>query len=142
MIDGSVGCAAAKVCHWVLLDSYIVWMYLLMCICKLYVCILSFCACSHVILKHDVTVDMIFWSLPQAPDHHILELHIKPDYHRFLIGRQGASITRVREQFGAHVVFPRKYSDDDSDVVTVIGTKEKAEAAKAHLQKLVKELVS
>ncbi len=77
----------------------------------------------------------------QALQHHTLEIHCKPEYHRFLIGRQGANIRRVRDQFGAHVIFPQKSSDDDSETVTIIGPKEKAEAAKAHLEKLIKDLV-
>ena len=38
-------------------------------------------------------------------------------------------------------MFPNRSSDDDPEVVTIIGRKEKAEAAKNHLEKLIKELV-
>lgn len=78
----------------------------------------------------------------QAQENHILEIRCKPEYHRFLIGRGGANISKVRDQFGARVMFPHKSSEDDSEVVTIIGRKEKAEAAKQHLLKLIKELVS
>lgn len=37
----------------------------------------------------------------QAQEHHTLEIRCKPEYHRFLIGRQGTNIRRVRDQFGA-----------------------------------------
>ena len=70
-----------------------------------------------------------------------MEIKCKPEYHRFLIGRQGANIRRVRDQFGAHIIFPQKSSDDETDTVTIIGPKEKAEAAKGHLEKLIKDLV-
>ena len=38
-------------------------------------------------------------------------------------------------------MFPNRSGDDDPEVVTIIGRKEKAEAAKNHLQKLIKDLV-
>ena len=48
----------------------------------------------------------------------------------------------MRDQFGAHIIFPQKSCDDDTETVLIIGMKEKAEAAKAHLEKLIKDLVS
>lgn len=38
-------------------------------------------------------------------------------------------------------MFPQRNSDDDAETITIIGKKEKADAAKEHLLKLVKELV-
>ena len=40
------------------------------------------------------------------------------------------------------MIFPQKSTDDDAEVITVIGRKEKAEAARDHLKKLIKDLVS
>ena len=48
----------------------------------------------------------------------------------------------MRDQFGARILFPQKSSDDDKEVVMIIGRQEKAEAAKEHLQKLIRDLVS
>ena len=39
-------------------------------------------------------------------------------------------------------MFPQRSGDDDPEVVTIIGRKEKVEGAKSHLEKLIKELVS
>ena len=39
-------------------------------------------------------------------------------------------------------MFPNRSGDDDPEVITIIGRKEKAEAAKNHLEKLIKDLVS
>jgi polyribonucleotide nucleotidyltransferase len=75
-----------------------------------------------------------------AIENYTTELKCKPEYHRFLIGKGGAKIRRVREQLGARVVFPQKDSGDDTDTVTIIGTKDKVEATKEHLMKLIKEL--
>ena len=38
-------------------------------------------------------------------------------------------------------MFPQKSTEEDSEVVTIIGRKEKAEAAKDHLLKLIQDLV-
>jgi predicted PilT family ATPase len=76
----------------------------------------------------------------QAQLNHTVEIRCKPEYHRFLIGRGGANIRKVRDQFGARVIFPQRNSDDDAETITIMGKKEKAEAAKDHLQKLIKEL--
>ena len=40
------------------------------------------------------------------------------------------------------MIFPQKGSDDDAEVITIIGRKENADAAKAHLLGLIKDLVS
>lgn len=50
-------------------------------------------------------------------------------------------LNQVRDKFQARVLFPQKGSDDDVETITIIGRKENAEAAKAHLQKLIKDLV-
>ncbi len=77
----------------------------------------------------------------QAEENHTIEISCKPSYHRFLIGRGGANIRKVRDKFGARVMFPQKSSEEDCDVVTIIGRKEKAEAAKEHLLQLIQDLV-
>lgn len=48
----------------------------------------------------------------------------------------------MRDEFGARIIFPQKSSEEDAELVTIIGRKEKADAAKAHLEKLIKDLVS
>lgn len=70
---------------------------------------------------------------------HTAEMRAKPEYHKFLIGRGGANIRKVRDNTGARVVFP---SNDDSDqhLITIIGKKEGVDAAKIELETLVKEL--
>nr|XP_054769281.1 vigilin-like [Lytechinus pictus] len=67
------------------------------------------------------------------------DVHAKPEYHRFLIGRGGANIRKVREETGARVVFPNN-NDDDQTLVQIIGTKEAVEEAKKRLASLIKDL--
>lgn len=67
------------------------------------------------------------------------ELHAKAEYHKFLIGRGGVNIRRVREKTGARIIFPS--DQDPEDVITIIGKKESVEQAKAELEGLIKNLV-
>lgn len=67
------------------------------------------------------------------------EIRAKPQHHRFLIGRGGANIRKVRENTGARIVFPTQ-SDEDKELITIIGKKEGVEAAKQELMKSIKDL--
>jgi dihydroxyacetone kinase-like predicted kinase len=65
-----------------------------------------------------------------------VEMQVAQKHHKHFVQRRG----QVRDQFGARVIFPQRDSDDDAETITIIGKKEKTEAAKEHLQKLIKEL--
>ncbi|XP_071500490.1 vigilin-like [Diadema antillarum] len=67
------------------------------------------------------------------------DVHAKREYHRFLIGRGGANIRKVREETGARVVFPND-KDEDQTLIQIIGTKEAVEEAKKRLSSLIKDL--
>ena len=79
-----------------------------------------------------------FWS--QETNSYTLEIRAKPQHHRFLIGRGGSNIRKVREHTGARIVFPTP-SDEDKELITIIGKKEGVEAAKQELLKSIKDLV-
>lgn len=67
---------------------------------------------------------------------HTAEIRVKPEYHRFLIGKRGASIVKLRESTGARIIFPAE-EDIDQHTITIIGRKEAVEKAKAELEKRV-----
>ena len=69
------------------------------------------------------------------------EVKAKPEYHRFLIGRGGANIRKVRDSTGARIIFPNS-TDADQESITLIGKKEAVELAKVELESLIKDLVS
>lgn len=79
--------------------------------------------------------------LIQKEASHVSEVKAKPEYHRFLIGRGGANIRKVRDSTGARIIFPNS-SDADQESITLIGKKESVEMAKAELEMLIKDLVS
>ncbi|CAG2166840.1 unnamed protein product, partial [Oppiella nova] len=70
------------------------------------------------------------------------ELKIKPEHHRYLIGKNGANIKKVRDNTGARVFFPtgKEESPADRDSVIISGKKEEVTKAKALLEDMVRDL--
>ncbi|XP_062252395.1 high density lipoprotein binding protein a [Platichthys flesus] len=70
---------------------------------------------------------------------HTAELRAKPEYHKFLIGKGGANIRKVRDSTGARIIFPTA-EDKDQELITVIGTEEAVRDAQKELEELIKSL--
>lgn len=68
------------------------------------------------------------------------EIKAKPEHHRFLIGKNGANIRRVRESTGAQILFPTEKEKDGNDTIVIVGRKEEVAAAKKELEEMVKGL--
>ncbi|XP_007910050.1 high density lipoprotein binding protein a [Callorhinchus milii] len=67
------------------------------------------------------------------------ELRAKPEYHKFLIGRGGANIRKVRDNTGARIIFPTA-DDQDQELITIVGTEEAVKDAQRELEILIKNL--
>ncbi|KAJ8338206.1 hypothetical protein SKAU_G00371720 [Synaphobranchus kaupii] len=67
------------------------------------------------------------------------ELQAKPEYHKFLIGRGGANIRRVRDRTGARIIFPSP-DDPEQELITIVGREEAVRQAQRELETLVKNL--
>jgi polyribonucleotide nucleotidyltransferase len=75
--------------------------------------------------------------------HHTEEVHVKREFHRYLIGRQGAERAKLQDALGVRLFFPRPTelsANPEDDVVTIVGKKEACQAAKAKLLERVKQL--
>uniref|UniRef100_A0A673JG04 Vigilin n=1 Tax=Sinocyclocheilus rhinocerous TaxID=307959 RepID=A0A673JG04_9TELE len=70
---------------------------------------------------------------------HTVELRAKPEYHKFLIGKGGGNIRKVRDSTGARIIFPTA-EDKDQELITVIGTEEAVAEAQKELEALIKSL--
>jgi len=68
-----------------------------------------------------------------------IEVKAKPQHHKFLIGRGGIHIQKIRDDTGARIIFPGA-GDNDKESITLVGTKEAVEAAKKDLEGRIKEL--
>ncbi|KAM4041294.1 vigilin [Anomaloglossus baeobatrachus] len=67
------------------------------------------------------------------------ELRAKPEYHKFLIGKGGGNIRKVRDQTGARIIFPTA-EDKDQQLITIVGTEEAVKDAQKELEILIKSL--
>uniref|UniRef100_A0A8C9VF01 Vigilin n=1 Tax=Scleropages formosus TaxID=113540 RepID=A0A8C9VF01_SCLFO len=70
---------------------------------------------------------------------HTAELRAKPEYHKFLIGKGGGNIKKVRDSTGARIIFPTA-DDKDQELITVVGTEEAVREAQKELETLIKSL--
>ncbi|XP_042900399.1 vigilin [Parasteatoda tepidariorum] len=70
---------------------------------------------------------------------HTAEVKADPKHHKFLIGKSGVNIKKVRDKTGARIIFPSE-SDEDRDVIHIIGRKEEVDAAKKELENIISEL--
>uniref|UniRef100_A0A8D3C7X4 Vigilin n=1 Tax=Scophthalmus maximus TaxID=52904 RepID=A0A8D3C7X4_SCOMX len=70
---------------------------------------------------------------------HTAELRAKPEYHKFLIGKGGGNIRKVRDSTGARIIFPTA-DDKDQELITVVGTEEPVREAQKELEELIKSL--
>lgn len=67
------------------------------------------------------------------------EIRCRPEYHKFLIGRGGTNIRKVRESTGARVIFPTA-QDPDTELITVMGKEDSVKEARQQLEDLIKDL--
>ncbi|KAL0970265.1 hypothetical protein UPYG_G00239660 [Umbra pygmaea] len=69
----------------------------------------------------------------------MVELHAKTEYHRFLIGRGGINIRRVRDRTGARIIFPSP-DEPEQEFITIVGREEAVRLAQKELETLLKNL--
>lgn len=67
------------------------------------------------------------------------EVRCKLQHHKFLIGKNGATIRKLRDTTGARIIFPTD-QDQDKETITIIGKKEQVAAAQKSLETTIKEL--
>ncbi|XP_062858912.1 vigilin isoform X2 [Trichomycterus rosablanca] len=68
-----------------------------------------------------------------------VELQAKPEYHKFLIGKGGAKIRRVRDRTGARIIFPST-GEPQLDRITIVGKEAAVLLAQKELETLIKNL--
>ncbi|XP_050997788.1 vigilin-like [Acomys russatus] len=66
-------------------------------------------------------------------------LHIKSQYHQFLVNKNGGNISKICEETGTHIVFPN-LKNKDQESITITGTEEAVRAVKKRLEDLIKDL--
>lgn len=76
----------------------------------------------------------------QQTKSYTVDLRAKPEYHKFLIGKGGGNIRKVRDNTGARIIFPTS-EDKDQELITIMGTEEAVKEAQKELEALIKNLV-
>ncbi|ALC42406.1 Dp1 [Drosophila busckii] len=67
-----------------------------------------------------------------------VEVRAKQQHHKFLIGKNGASIRKIRDATGARIIFPTN-DDSDKEAIIIIGKEENVNKAKEQLEAIIKE---
>ncbi|VVC87406.1 unnamed protein product [Leptidea sinapis] len=70
---------------------------------------------------------------------HTATVRAKSEHHKFLIGKNGANIKKIREQTGARIVFPTD-KDEDKEAIFIIGREDQVEAARKQLEAAVSDI--
>jgi len=65
-----------------------------------------------------------------------IEIDIKPEYHPKIIGRKGAVITKLRNDYEVNIQLPKK-DDPEASIITITGYEKNALEAKIAIQKIV-----
>ena len=78
------------------------------------------------------------WFLQQTKSFTV-DIRAKPEYHKFLIGKGGGKIRKVRDSTGARIVFPAA-EDREQDLITIIGKEDAVREAQRELEALIQNL--
>ena len=70
-----------------------------------------------------------------------IQIDINPEYHPKIIGRKGAVITKLRNDYEVNIQLPKK-DDPEASIITITGYEKNALEAKAAIQKIVGDFVS
>ncbi|KAH1009812.1 vigilin [Dendroctonus ponderosae] len=65
------------------------------------------------------------------------EVRAKAQHHKFLIGKNGTNVKKIRDSTGAKICFPSNL-EDDPETITIIGKKEAVADAKKQLEAMIK----
>ena len=73
--------------------------------------------------------------------------NVKLEYHKFLVGRNGAKVSQLRDKYQVRIIFPTSSefsaaaeANNNNNVITIIGKKENVAKVKAELEQAVKSL--
>uniref|UniRef100_A0A0N4ZAE0 Vigilin n=1 Tax=Parastrongyloides trichosuri TaxID=131310 RepID=A0A0N4ZAE0_PARTI len=69
-----------------------------------------------------------------------VSIKAQPSFHKFLIGKAGAKVKKIRENFpSVRILFPDE-KDEKADVIQIVGKKDEVQAVKALFEQQIEEL--
>lgn len=69
-----------------------------------------------------------------------VNLVCKYEFHKFIIGKKGLNINKIRDSYGVRVIFPKEDETENRNEITIIGKKEDVLKTKAELEKMIAAL--
>ena len=93
---------------------------------------------SFFIFLCEINVDLNFIVLSRSYE---LKFKVDPEYHPLVIGKGGAVISKIRNDFGVQINLPKRGEPND-DIITIHGYEDKAHQAKEAIMAIVHQLVS
>jgi polyribonucleotide nucleotidyltransferase len=70
----------------------------------------------------------------------VVRVSVDPEFHPKIIGKQGAVIGKIRDQFNVNIQLPRK-GEDEQDVIIIQGYEIDANKARDEILGIVNEMV-
>ncbi|KFO34475.1 Vigilin [Fukomys damarensis] len=70
---------------------------------------------------------------------HSVALHVKPQYHQFLLNKTYGNISKICNETGAHITFPTR-EDRDQEWINITGTEKAVNDAQMELEALIEDL--
>ena len=78
------------------------------------------------------------------------EIHVKSEFHRFLVGKKGTSINSMRDKHQVRIILPtvsalkdnnnNKDQPNQTDIITIVGKEENVKAVRVEIEQIVKNL--
>ncbi|XP_015787332.1 vigilin [Tetranychus urticae] len=69
-----------------------------------------------------------------------VEIKAKPELHRFLIGKKGTNINKLRTKTGVRIMIPADGDEDQDGTITIVGKKDAVLKAKTELEEMIHDL--
>ncbi|XP_050546345.1 vigilin [Daktulosphaira vitifoliae] len=70
---------------------------------------------------------------------YVLDLKVKPEFHKYLIGKKRSNVNRIRDMSHTRIIFPPE-TDSTNENITIVGKKENVEKAKAELEVMITDI--
>ncbi|VVC39754.1 K Homology domain,K Homology domain, type 1 [Cinara cedri] len=69
----------------------------------------------------------------------VLDIKVKPEFHKYLIGKKRANVKRIRDLTNTRIIFPLE-TDSTNENITIVGRKENVDKAKAEFEVMITDI--
>ncbi|XP_022182851.1 vigilin [Myzus persicae] len=69
----------------------------------------------------------------------VIDLKVKPEFHKYLIGKKRANVKRIRDLTNTRIIFPPE-TDSVNENITIVGKKENVDKAKSEFEVMITDI--